>query len=91
MPVELFIARRHLLSHKKVGFISFISVLSIAGIAIGVASLILTLSIVEGFETEIKDKIIGFDSHIRVRQYHFSPMNDYEEIGRQIETNRHHK
>ena len=86
MPVELFIARRHLLSHKKVGFISFISVLSIAGVAIGVASLILTLSIVEGFEREIKDKIIGFDSHIRVRQYHFNPMSEYEDIGRQIES-----
>ncbi len=85
MSVEFFIARRHLLSHKKVGFISFISILSIIGIAIGVASLILTLSVVSGFENEIVEKIIGFDSHIRIRQYHFQPMQDFEEINKQIE------
>ena len=86
MAIEFFIARRHLFSHKKVGFISFISVLSIAGIAIGVASLILTLSIMEGFESEIKQKIIGFDSHIRIRQYHFRPMENYQAVSDMIET-----
>ena len=85
MSVELFIARRHLLGHKKVGFISFISILSVLGIVIGVASLILTLSVVNGFETEIVERIIGFDSHIRIRQYHFRPMQDYDKVGRQIE------
>ncbi|MCH7818083.1 MAG: ABC transporter permease [Candidatus Marinimicrobia bacterium] len=85
MSVELFIASRHLLAHKKVGFISFISILSIIGIAIGVASLILTLSVVNGFETEIVQRIIGFDSHIRIRQYHFQPMQDYDEVERKIE------
>ena len=86
MAIEFFIARRHLFSHKKIGFISFISVLSIAGIAIGVASLILTLSIMEGFETEIKEKIIGFDSHIRIRQYHFRPMENYHAVSDLIES-----
>ena len=86
MAIELFIARRHLISHKKIGFISFISVLSIAGIAIGVASLILTLSIMEGFETEIKEKIIGFDSHIRIRKYHFRPMDNYQAVSDMIES-----
>ena len=85
MSVELFIARRHLLAHKKVGFISFISLLSIIGIAIGVASLILTLSVVNGFETEIVERIIGFDSHIRIRQYHFQPMEKYDEVDKKIE------
>jgi len=86
LAIEFFIARRHLFSHKKVGFISFISVLSIAGIAIGVASLILTLSIMEGFESEIKEKIIGFDSHIRIRQYHFRPMENYRAVSDLIES-----
>jgi len=86
LAIEFFIARRHLFSHKKVGFISFISVLSIAGIAIGVASLILTLSIMEGFESEIKEKIIGFDSHIRIRQYHFRPMENYQAVSDLIES-----
>jgi len=86
LAIELFIARRHLFSHKKVGFISFISGLSIAGIAIGVASLILTLSIMEGFETEIKEKIIGFDSHIRIRQYHYRPMDNHKAVSDLIES-----
>jgi len=85
LSVELFIAGPHLLAHKKVGFISFISILSVIGIAIGVASLILTLSIVTGFETEIVERIIDFDSHIRIRQYHFQPMQGYDEIDRKIE------
>lgn len=80
MNYELFIAKRYLKSKKRIGFISFISYLSIAGVTIGVASIILTLSILNGFEKEIKDKIVGFDSHIRLKVFHNTPFYDYTAV-----------
>ena len=65
MSYELFIATRYLKSKRRTGFISLISYLSIAGVAIGVAALIIVLSVMNGFETEVRDRIIGADAHIR--------------------------
>ncbi len=67
-PLPL-IAARHLRSKHKFSFTSFISYLAVAGLAIGVAVLILTLAVLDGFESEIEQKIIGFDGHIRIRGY----------------------
>lgn len=67
-PLTL-IAARHLRSKHKFSFTSFISYLAVAGLAIGVAVLILTLAVLDGFESEIEQKIIGFDGHIRIRGY----------------------
>ena len=67
MRLLSLIARRHLSSGHNLSFISLVSYLSIAGLAIGIAVLILTLSILNGFEREIQEKIISFDGHIRVK------------------------
>ncbi len=67
MAIPLTIARRHFLSHHKFGYISFIGIVAICGLAIGVAALILTIAILNGFENEIKTKLLGFDAHIRLR------------------------
>lgn len=67
MAVPLTIARRHLLSRHKFGYISFIGIVATSGLAIGIAALILTIAILNGFENEIKTKLLGFDAHIRVR------------------------
>ncbi|RJP82807.1 MAG: ABC transporter permease [Candidatus Zixiibacteriota bacterium] len=63
---ELFIARRYLRSKRRTGFISLISYISIAGVTIGVAALVIVLSVMNGFETEVRDRIIGADAHIRL-------------------------
>ncbi len=63
---ELFVARRYLLTRKKTGFISIISVISIAGIALGVAALIIVLSLMNGFTKELRDRLVGMDGHIWV-------------------------
>jgi lipoprotein-releasing system permease protein len=70
MSYELFIATRYLKSKRRTGFISLISYLSIAGVAIGVAALIIVLSVMNGFETEVRDRIIGADAHIRLGTFH---------------------
>jgi len=69
MSFPSFVARRYLRSKRKTGFISIITYVSIAGIAIGVLALILVVSVQNGFEGEVRSRLIGADSHIRVRKY----------------------
>src|SRR4030066_398460 len=66
MSYEFFIARRYLASKKKTGFISIFTFISIAGILIGVAALIFVLSMMNGFEKEVRTKIIGTIAHINI-------------------------
>lgn len=63
---ELFIGRRYLRSAKGNGFVSFISVISMAGVAIGVAVLIVVLSVMNGFETELRGRILSMTSHATI-------------------------
>ncbi len=66
MQFENFIARRYLVSKHKVNFITIISVLSICGITIGVAALIVVLSVFNGFGSLVTSFLINFDPHVRV-------------------------
>ncbi|MCA9732173.1 MAG: lipoprotein-releasing ABC transporter permease subunit [Deferribacteres bacterium] len=70
MSYELFIAKRYLRSKRKTGFISLITYISIIGVMIGVAALVIVLSVANGFESEVRSRIIGFDAHVRVRTFH---------------------
>ena len=63
---ERFVAWRYLLTRKKTGFISIISVISIAGIALGVAALIIVLSLMNGFSKELRTRLVGMQGHIWV-------------------------
>jgi lipoprotein-releasing system permease protein len=69
MFFPFYISKRFVSSRKDSGFISFISGISIAGIALGVATLIIALSILAGFERTITNKIVDFDSHIQITSY----------------------
>jgi len=74
MSFKAFIAKRYLISKKEAGFITVISVISIAGITIGVAALIVVLSVFNGFNGLVTSILIGFDPHLRVQQTeHTSP------------------
>jgi len=64
MYYEFFIASRYLKTLRKEKFISLVGMASIAGVAIGVMALIVTLSVMSGFERELKEKILGFSNHI---------------------------
>ncbi|MFH0921014.1 MAG: FtsX-like permease family protein [Fibrobacterota bacterium] len=74
LPFELFIARRYLWGKKKVSFISTILVISIAGVFLGTLVLILTLSIMNGFEHEVKKNIVGSFAHVKIQSYHHEPI-----------------
>ena len=69
MYLPLFISKKYTLSRKDSRFITFISSISILGIALGVATLIIALSILKGFANTLTTKIIDFDSHIEINSY----------------------
>ncbi len=66
MKFAWFIARRYLTKGRKNSFISIISLVSILGIAIGVAALIIALSLINGFQNDIRDRILSSSAHIMV-------------------------
>ncbi len=66
MSFSFYLSKKYTLSKKDSRFINFISGFSIVGIALGVATLIIALSVLDGFEKTITNKIIDFDSHIQV-------------------------
>lgn len=69
MSFSFFIAKKYIFSRKESKFISFISGITISGIALGVATLIIALSILKGFENTITYKVMDFDSHIQITSY----------------------
>ncbi|MBP7460142.1 MAG: ABC transporter permease [Candidatus Delongbacteria bacterium] len=74
---ELFIARRYYLSKRKIGFISVITYIATLGIILGVAVLNIVLSVMNGFEEIVKEKIVGAISHIQVTSYHNEGIGNY--------------
>ena len=67
--IERKIAFRYLKPKKKEGFLKVISIFSFTGIALGVAILIIVMSVMNGFRTELISKILGFSPHIIVKPY----------------------
>ena len=65
-PIPVAIGLRYLRAKRRNGFISFISLASILGIAIGVAALITTLAVMTGFQTEIRDRLLQMASHATI-------------------------
>ncbi len=79
MNTELFIARRYLRSKNR-RFLSFSSSIAIGGVFVGVAALLITLSMMNGFQNELRRRILGGTPHIIVRKYFNEPLSDHEEI-----------
>jgi len=67
--IERVIAFRYLRPKKKEGFLKVISIFSFTGIALGVAILIIVMSVMNGFRTELVNKILGFNPHIIIKPY----------------------
>ena len=67
--LEKEITFRFLKARKKDGFLNIISIFSFIGIGLGVAVLIIVMSVMNGFRTELINKIVGFNAHITVKPY----------------------
>lgn len=77
---EWMIAGRYLRARRKEGFISVIAILSFVGIMLGVGVLITVMAVMNGFRTELLDKILGFRGHITVYAESSDSLKDYEPI-----------
>jgi len=84
MRYELYISLRYLKAKRKQVFISIITLLSMAGVALGVMALIIVLSVMSGFEEDLKKKILGTNAHLVVLQQG-GALRDYPEILKKVE------
>ena len=69
MKFPLFVSLRYIFSNKDSKLLNLISVIAIVGISLGVATLIIALSVLNGFEKTLTEKITDFDTHIRILSY----------------------
>ncbi|HNY51000.1 MAG TPA: lipoprotein-releasing ABC transporter permease subunit [Smithella sp.] len=84
MSYELFISRRYLRAKRKQVFVSVITSISILGIFLGVAALIIVLAVMNGFEEDLRTKILGIKSHIELTTDMTGPMKDYQQVRQRI-------
>jgi len=69
MVVEFFIAGKYLKAKRKEGFISLITLLAVAGVAVGVMALVIVIAVMSGAETEFRKQILGLEPHILIMNY----------------------
>ncbi len=86
LPFELSLALRYL--RPKRTFVSVITLISVLGVMLGVAVLIIVISVMTGFDRQLRDKILGFSSHLRVYKED-SAIEDYPALMRALQTNSH--
>ena len=75
---EFFIGKRYIRSRRAKFFISFINLISLAGITLGVAALIIVLSVMDGFQKDLRDKILGIKPHIVISDRAGGGIQNYE-------------
>lgn len=78
MFFPFFVSSRYLKAQRKSGFISLIAYISMTGVALGTAALIITLAVMAGFERELRIKFVNFDSHLRFRTFEGTEFIDPE-------------
>jgi len=78
MSFELFVGTRYLRAKQKETFISLITILSIAGVTVGVMALIVVIAVMAGFESDLKSRILGIESHLVIMS-HGGQMTDYQQ------------
>jgi lipoprotein-releasing system permease protein len=82
-PFERMVAFRYLKARRHEGFISLITFISLIGIALGVATLIIVMAVMNGFRADLHKQVIGLNGHMNVFAY-AGPMTDYESAASQI-------
>jgi lipoprotein-releasing system permease protein len=86
LPYEIFVGLRYLRAKRRNRTISLNTVVSIAGITLGVAALIGTVGIMTGFKEDIQAKILGTTAHIIVQDRIKESMSDYDPVTKQVAT-----
>ncbi len=84
-PFEAFLALRYLRPRRT--FVSVITVISVIGVMLGVAVLIVVIAVMSGFDQEWRTRILGFNSHLKVYNADLSPMTNYPVLLKEITNN----
>ena len=87
-PLELFVGLRYTRTKRRTHFISFITLTSMLGIALGVTALITVLSVMNGFETELRTRILGMASHATISRYD-GRLDDWQSLASLVENQPH--
>lgn len=84
LPFELFLALRYL--RPKRTFVSVITLISVVGVMLGVAVLIIVISVMTGFDQQLREKLLGFSAHLKIYKYD-TAIADYSTLARTVQSN----
>ena len=84
MSYELFIGLRYLKAKRKQTFVSLITLISIAGVMVGVTALIVVIAVMNGFKEDLRDKILGVTSHVVISRFDGN-ISKYQEVKAKVE------
>jgi len=84
MSYELFVSIRHLSAKKSQKFISLNTWISIAGVGLGVMALIVVIAVMSGFSKDLRDKILGTNSHVVVSNMNRAMVEKYNDILKKV-------
>src|ERR1700741_4762133 len=82
-PFEWMLSARYLRARRREGFISVIAGFSFLGIMLGVATLIIVMAVMNGFRTELLDKILGLNGHLLIQPLD-SPLTDWDAVAARV-------
>jgi lipoprotein-releasing system permease protein len=85
LPIPLFLALRYLRPRRT--FVSVITIISVLGVLLGVMVLILVISVMTGFDAEIRQKVLGLNSHLTITTY--GTISHWEDIVKKVDTRPH--
>jgi lipoprotein-releasing system permease protein len=84
MSYELFIGLRYLKAKRKQTFVSLITLISIAGVMVGVTALIVVIAVMNGFKEDLREKILGVTSHVVISRFDGN-ISKYQEVKAKVE------
>ena len=84
MSIALFVACRYLRSKQREGFFSVIAYMAVGGVILGVAALVIILSVTNGFAGEVKNRLIGMNAHVNVRRFDGGPITGWDALLQQV-------
>jgi lipoprotein-releasing system permease protein len=84
MSYEMFIGLRYLKAKRKQTFVSLITLISIAGVMVGVTALIVVIAVMNGFKEDLRDKILGVTSHVVISRFDGN-ISKYQEVRAKVE------
>src|SRR5512138_2977548 len=86
MSLEFFIAKRYFTSRHRQGFLSLLGAISIGVVILSTASLLIVMSVMNGFEEEVRSRIIGTMAHVMVSARLSGGVDNWYDVSKQIES-----